>query len=56
MTPYQERIDQLQAQIRPLAREVLHPCCSEHQKEKLLEALVPLYDALFALQEELDLN
>lgn len=56
MLPCQERIAQLQAQIQPLVREVVKPCCTGERKEQLLDRLIPLYDALFALQEELDLN
>ncbi len=56
MLPYQERMTQLQAQIRPLAREVVKPGCTGKRKEQLLASLIPLYHALVALQEELDLN
>ncbi|MGC5197641.1 hypothetical protein [Aphanothece microscopica] len=56
MLPYHERITQLQTQIRPLAVQAARRGCSAEQQEELLARLIPLYDALFALQEELDLN
>lgn len=53
---YQLRITQLQAQIRPLARGLRQVGCTGRQREQLLEQLIPLYNTLFALQAELDLN
>lgn len=50
------RILEIRSQIRPLVEEVLRPGCSEQRKQKLIEELIPLYNTLFALQEELDLN
>ena len=54
--PYADRILEIRSQIRPLAAEVLEPGCPSRRKEQLIEELIPLYQTLFSLQEELELN
>ena len=54
--PYAERILEIRSQIRPLVVEVIEPGCSSRCKEQLIKELIPLYLALFSLQEELELN
>lgn len=53
---YTNRMVEIRAQIRPLVLEVLKPGCSFQRKEEIIRQLLPLYEALCALQEELDLN
>jgi hypothetical protein len=48
------RVEELRAQIRPLAREATCPGCRPERKETLLGELQPLYQALFAIQEEFE--
>jgi len=56
LMPYAERILEIRSQIRPLVVEVIEPGCSSRCKEQLIKELIPLYLALFSLQEELELN
>ncbi len=56
VSSYQLRITQLQAQIRPMVRELRQAGCTGGQRDRLLERLIPLYDALFTLHDELDLS
>jgi hypothetical protein len=53
--PYpQSRLHELREQIRPLAQEATSPGCTTERKEYLLDKLQPLYQALFAIQEEFE--
>lgn len=54
--PYADRILEIRSQIRPLVTEVIRPGCSSQRKEQLIEELIPLYQALVSLQEELELD
>jgi hypothetical protein len=56
LMPYADRVLEIRSQIRPLAAEVLEPGCPSRRKEQLIEELIPLYQTLFSLQEELELN
>ena len=54
--PYADRVPEIRSQIRPLVAEVLEPGCTSRRKEQLIEELIPLYQTLFSLQEELELD
>ena len=56
LMPYADRVPEIRSQIRPLAAEVLEPGCPSRRKEQLIEELIPLYQTLFSLQEELELD
>jgi hypothetical protein len=47
---------QLREQIRPLAQEATSPGCTTVRSEDLLAKLMPLYEALFAIQEEFEVG
>ena len=54
--PYADCVLEIRFQIRPLVAEVLEPGCPSRRKEQLIEELIPLYQTLFSLQEELELD
>ena len=56
LMPYADRVLEIRFQIRPLVAEVLEPGCPSRRKEQLIEELIPLYQTLFSLQEELELD
>ena len=50
---HEQRIEELKEQIRhTLVTAVHRKTCGTHQMDRLIEGLTPLYDALFAIQEE----
>ena len=54
--PYAARVLNIRSQIRPLVTEALMTGCSSQRQEQIIEELIPLYQALFCLQEELELD
>ena len=49
-------VHQLREQIRPLAQEATSPGCTTKRTEVLLAKLMPLYETLFAIQEEFEVG
>jgi hypothetical protein len=49
-------VHQLREQIRPLAQEATSPGCTTERTEDLLAKLMPLYETLFAIQEEFEVD
>ena len=51
---HEQRIEELKEQIRQaLVTAVQRKTCGTRQMDRLIEGLTPLYDALFAIQEEI---
>ena len=49
----QQRVRELRARIHPLVQEAMREDCSAGRREALIAQLRPLYEALFAIHQEM---